>query len=71
MSGARQSPGAHALWRALSRRHAMTHVQLASGRLHFLAREVPDSVREQLDTRLILLGSGWTLEHPPVWLPQA
>ena len=46
-------------------------VQLASGRLHFLAREVPDSVREQLDTRLILLGIGWTLEHPPVWLPQA
>lgn len=71
VSGARQSPGAHALWRALARRHPMSHVEIAGGGLHFLGREVPEAVREQLGTRLILLGTGWTLERLPLWLPPA
>lgn len=71
VSGARQSPGAHALWRALGRCHPLSHVEIAGRRLHFLGREVPASVRDALPTRLILLGRGWTLERLPQWLPPA
>jgi hypothetical protein len=46
MSGARQSPGAHALWQGLSRHYA---------------HEVASTTLDDLHTRMFLLGDGWTL----------
>ncbi|MCW5655822.1 N-acetyltransferase [Hydrogenophaga sp.] len=61
ITGARQSPGAHALWRALARDHELGCVRLADRRLTYLGTEVPPAVLEDLHTRMFLLGRGWTL----------
>lgn len=61
VSGARQSPGAHALWCALARRHAWGHVELRGKRLAYLGRELPAHQREALNVRMFLLGKGWTI----------
>lgn len=63
ISGARQSPGAHALWHALARRHVLGFVSLREKRLHYLGAEVAEQDRDELETRMILLGKGWTLER--------
>ena len=63
VSGPRQSPGAHRLWQALSARHELLFVRLGADALQLLpeAPEGPD--REQLDTRMLLLGAGWDGER--------
>ncbi|MBP7565873.1 MAG: N-acetyltransferase [Burkholderiaceae bacterium] len=61
LSGARQSPGAHALWVALARQHECVWVDLRDRRLRLLGAAVPAAVRDDLHTRMLLLGSGWSL----------
>ena len=61
LSGARQSAGAHALWHALARRHALRWVALRARRMHDLGNAVPATQSAELDTRLLLLGHGWSL----------
>ncbi len=63
MSGARQSPGAHALWLRLSRDHEAGFVDLRCKRLSYLGREVAAGTLADLHTRMFLLGDGWTLER--------
>lgn len=62
VSGARQSPGAHALWRSLGRRHPCGYVALRDRKLRFLGQEISEALRDDLHTRMILLGAGWTFE---------
>lgn len=62
ISGPRQSPGAHALWRALSRRHALGYVDLRGKVLRFLGDDVEQAVLDDFHTRMVLLGKGWTFE---------
>lgn len=59
ISGARQSPGAHALWRALARRHALGYVALRDKSLRHLGRRVDEPIHDHLFTRMILFGKGW------------
>ncbi|MDW5442080.1 N-acetyltransferase [Polaromonas sp. SM01] len=61
VSGARQSAGAHALWRALARNYDWGFVDLRNKRLRYLGREISPQVQEDLHTRIFLLGEGWTL----------
>lgn len=61
VSGARQSVGAHALWQALGRRHALRYVALRSKRMHDLGCVPRPAVRDDLETRMILLGPSWNL----------
>lgn len=63
VSGARQSPGAHALWRSLARDHVMGCVRLCDKTLTYLGPEAPPAVMNDLHTRLLMLGQGWTLER--------
>lgn len=63
VSGARQSVGAHALWRALGRRHPLAYVALERKRLCYLGSEVAPGLRQDLGTRMILLGQGWNLSR--------
>lgn len=63
MSGARQSPGAHALWQSLSRHHEAGFVDLQRKQLRYLGREVEAATLAELHTRMFLLGDGWTLER--------
>ncbi len=73
VSGARQSAGAHALWRALARRRPLRWVALCARRMHDLGVSIPPARVAELDTRMILLGAGWNvarlhaqgLLHPP------
>lgn len=61
ISGARQSSGAHALWRQLAARYPLVYVDVRDRRLSCLGGEVDAGVREELFTRMILLGQGWDL----------
>src|SRR5690606_37081171 len=61
ISGARQSPGAHALWRALARRYPLHGVSLRDKQLYYLGPGLPHDRLDDLDTRLLLLGQGWSL----------
>jgi len=63
MSGARQSPGAHALWQRLSRRYESGFADLRNKQLSYLGREVEGETLAGLHTRMFLLGEGWTLER--------
>ncbi|RSZ34500.1 MULTISPECIES: N-acetyltransferase [unclassified Variovorax] len=63
MSGARQSPGAHALWQRLSRHHEAGFADLRCKQLSYLGREVAGATLDALHTRMFLLGGGWTLER--------
>ena len=63
ISGARQSPGAHALWHSLARHYPLGHVDLRDKKLRYLGRDVPPPVLEDLHTRMLLLGSGWTVDR--------
>ncbi|HNC67853.1 MAG TPA: hypothetical protein PLT85_12425 [Thauera aminoaromatica] len=60
VSGARQSAGAHALWHALARRHPLRWVALRTKRMHDLGASVAPTRAAELDTRMILLGHGWS-----------
>ncbi len=62
LSGARQSVGAHALWRSLARRYELGYVDLRRKRMTYLGDRVSESVLNDLHTRMFLLGRGWTRE---------
>jgi GNAT superfamily N-acetyltransferase len=61
VSGARQSVGAHALWCALARRHSFGYLDIRAQRIRHLGSEVDPVTRDDLHTRMILLGQGWDL----------
>jgi len=63
ISGARQSPGANALWRALARRYPLIYVDLRDKTLRYLGTSIDERVSEDLHTRMILLGKGWDLDQ--------
>lgn len=63
MSGARQSPGAHALWQRLARGREAGFVDLRDKRLSYLGATVDDATLAELHTRMFLLGNGWTLKR--------
>ena len=60
VSGARQSVGAHALWHALGRRHPLGWVALRARRMLDLGSAIGTAQQGELDTRMILLGHGWS-----------
>lgn len=59
ISGARQSPGAHALWRSLGQRYPLHYVDLRDKQLRYLGQAIDRQTREALHTRIIMLGKGW------------
>jgi len=61
LSGARQSPGAHALWRALARRYPLVYACLDRRRLRLMTAEQLEGGLDDLGTRMLLLGAGWDL----------
>jgi len=61
VTGARQSSGAHALWMALGARYTLGYVDLRGKTLRYLGDTVTPAVLDDLHTRMILLGNGWTL----------
>lgn len=63
ISGARQSVAAHALWRALAQRHSLLYVGLRDKALRQLGAEVEPAVFDDLHTRMVLLGRGWSAER--------
>lgn len=62
MTGARQSPGAHALWQGLARAHAHGFAEVRRKQLRYLGSDIAEQDLERLETRMFLLGRGWTLE---------
>lgn len=58
ISGARQSPGAHALWQSLARRHQLEYVEIRDRCIRFLGPHVDLATQDCLQTRLLLLGAG-------------
>lgn len=63
MTGARQSPGAHALWQSLARAHDSGFVEVRHKQLRYLGDAVPAQALARLETRMFLLGRGWTLDR--------
>lgn len=63
LSGARQSPGALQLWRSLGRHYPLHHVQLQGKQLVDLGRSIERRQFEDLHTRLLLCGAGWSVER--------
>lgn len=61
ISGARQSAGAHALWHSLNKHYDLIYVDLRDKTLRYLGCEVSNQIREDLHTRMILLGKNWDL----------
>lgn len=61
LTGARQSPAAHALWLALSGHYALRYVDLRSKVLTDLGDTVSPRVLDDLHTRMLLLGQGWNV----------
>lgn len=56
ISGARQSAGAHALWHSLGKHYDLIYVDLREKNLRYLGREISSRIREDLHTRMIMLG---------------
>lgn len=63
ISGARQSAGAHALWRSLGSRYPLVCVELHNKALRYLGRDVDTDLRADLHTRLVLVGAGCAACH--------
>ena len=61
LTGARQSPAAHALWHKLAANYPLGYVDLRDKTLTYLGSEVSPQVLGELHTRMLLLGRGWTL----------
>lgn len=62
VSGARQSPGAHGLWNHLARRYDSRYVGITAAKsLVHLGCAVEPALMDQLSTRRMLMGAGWTL----------
>ncbi len=63
ISGARQSPGAHALWNRLARDYEEGYVYLLDKTVTYLGTKVTEPrLMDDLNTRRILLGRDWTVE---------
>ncbi|MEX5747828.1 N-acetyltransferase [Massilia sp. X63] len=62
ISGARQSAGAHALWRALARERTLLSVALRDKTLRQQPGGAAPSHSDDFHTRMILLGAGWNVE---------
>lgn len=62
ISSARQSVGANALWHKLSKRYPLTYVDLRNKRLCYLSRQVNETRRQDLHTRMLMLGRGCSLD---------
>src|SRR5699024_10505692 len=54
LGGARQSEGAHALWRSLQNDYAFCYVQLRQKRLRRLGALIDAETRDRLETRMLL-----------------
>lgn len=63
ISSARQSVGANALWHKLGKRYPLTYVDLRNKRLCYLSREVNETRRQDLHTRMLMLGRGCSLDR--------
>lgn len=63
ISGARQSAGAHALWQALGRRHALGFVLMRDKSMRYLGKRVSEPLLDNLHVRMILFGAGWDVER--------
>lgn len=61
MTGARQSAGANALWHSLSKDYELGYVDLRYKTLTYLGQAVSGDVHDDLHTRMILLGKGWSI----------
>lgn len=62
ISGARQSPAAHQLWQSLARDYPTVYVSLKGKRVRALAPPVAANVRDDIDTRVVLLAKACSLE---------
>lgn len=63
ISGARQSPGANALWHSLARRHELGYIDVRDKSLRYLGKEVSQPAHDDLHTRMMLLGGDWNIER--------
>lgn len=63
ITGARQSPGANALWHALGRRYERFYVELRDKRLRWLGHAVDRPTEQALHTRMLMLGKGGDLDR--------
>lgn len=63
ITGARQSRGANVLWQSLGKRYTLFHVDLRDKQLSFLGRRIDSHTRQQLQTRMILAGKGWSTQR--------
>lgn len=61
MTGARQSAGAHALWRSLARRYESGFAELRNKKLTYLGRDIDPGDLDRLETRMFLLPAKWSL----------
>lgn len=61
VTGARQSPGAHALWHKLAASHRLGYVDIRNKKMHYLGECVAPERLDPLSTRMFLLGQGWSL----------
>lgn len=65
LSGARQSPAAHALWASLSGQYPRGYADLGGcgdKTPAYLGETVQEDVLQRLSTRMLLLGRGWTID---------
>lgn len=63
ISSARQSEGAHALWRSLALRHRLEYIEIRDKRINILEPPVDQATRDSLQTRMLLLGEGWDVDR--------
>lgn len=61
MTGARQSAGAHALWRSLARRYESGFAELRNKKLTYLGPDISPGDLDRLETRMFLLPAKWSL----------
>lgn len=59
VSGARQSPGAHALWQTLAKRHRLEYIDIRDKDITFLGSQVDGPTKNCRHTRMLLLDDGW------------
>jgi hypothetical protein len=63
VSGPRQSPGAHRLWMGLSSSYELVFVQVRDKRLRIMGPAIEPATFDAFETRMLLLGTGWTLQR--------
>ena len=71
ISGARQSPGAHALWRSLAMSHQLAYIEVRDKNIAFLETPVDELTRDSLQTRMLLFGKGWDIDRWQLTVGQA